>query len=133
MLSSVVALMSGCAPIVPPPEAAPRSEALAYWSRAVDADAGRRSAMINEAQRSKSAWKLAMLRSLPGNEKRDPESSRTELRALLRQGLGADEAALTRLRLAELEQAQACNADVSDLRGRLSRIVDIERQIEHGR
>lgn len=133
MLTSVAALLCGCAPLMPPPETAPRSEALVYWSRAVDADAARRSALIGEAKRSKSAWKLAMLRSLPGSLMRDAEDSRNELRSLLRQGLSEDEAALTRLRIAELEHAQACDADVSELRERLSRIVEIERQIEHGR
>lgn len=133
MLGSAVLLACGCAPLAPLPQQAQRSDALAYWSRAVDADAGKRGALLSEAQRAKSSWKLAMLRSLPGSEARDADDSRAELRALLRLGLPEDEAALARLRLAELDQVQACYADVSELRGRLGRIVDIERQIEHGR
>lgn len=128
-----MALACGCAQLAPPAQQPARSDALAYWARAVGADASKRGALIADAQRAKASWKLAMLRSLPGSQSRDAATSRAELRSLLRQGLPEDEAALTRLRIAELDQMGTCEADVDDLRDRLGRIVDIERQIEYGR
>lgn len=118
---------------MPPPAASNGTDVLAYWSRAVEADTAKRNALIAEAQRTKSGWKLAMLRSLSSADAQDAVEAQAALRAQLRQGLGEDEAALTRLRIAELERAQSCMAETGELRGRLGRIVDIERQIEHGR
>lgn len=133
MLGSLLALVSGCAPLMTPVEDAQRPQALSYWSRAVDADDARRAQLLREAQRTQASWKVAMLRSLPGPDQDDLQASQRELRALLREGLQDDEAALTRLRLAELERASACTAEAEELRGRLSRIVDIERQIQYER
>jgi hypothetical protein len=108
--------------------------ALGWWSRAVEATPAQRESMLRNAHQDRSRWRAAMLRSLPGiSEEQTPSASREALRALLKRGLREQEQALTRIRLAELGQAQACHAETSELRTRLSRIIEIERDIGHGR
>lgn len=108
--------------------------ALAWWSRAVEATPAQREAMLRNAYQDGSRWRAAMLRSLPGiSEEQPPEASREALRALLKRGLREEERALTRIRVAELGQAQACRVEASELRTRLSRIIEIERRMGNGR
>jgi hypothetical protein len=108
--------------------------ALAWWSRAVEASPAQREAMLRNAQQDRSQWRVAMLRSLPGSGHEDtPAASQEALRALLKRGLRDEEEALTRIRVAELGQAQACRAEASELRMRLGRIIEIERDMGHGR
>lgn len=107
--------------------------ALAWWSRAVEATPPQRESMLRNAHQAHSAWRIAMLRSLPGvSEEQDPQASQEALRAQLKRGLRDEEEALTRIRVTELDHAQACRAEASDLRTRLSRIIEIERDMGHG-
>jgi hypothetical protein len=148
LLSTVLAsASSGCAhlnwePLPGDPDAAtagaPTAErnggALAWWSRAVEANPVQRESMLRNARQDRSAWRVAMLRSLPGvSEEEAPAASQEALRVLLKRGLRDEEEALTRIRLAELGHAQACRAEATDLRTRLSRIIEIERDMGHGR
>lgn len=75
-----------------------------------------------------------MLRSLPGGtEAETPDASQEALRGLLRRGLRDEEATLTRIRIAELEQSKTCQSDAAALRTRLNRIIEIEKDIGNGR
>lgn len=75
-----------------------------------------------------------MLRSLPGaSVPESSEASQEALRALIKRGLRDEEEALTRIRVAELGQSQSCRAEATELRMRLSRIIEIERDMGHGR
>ena len=108
--------------------------ALAWWSRVVEATPAQREVMLRNARQDRSAWRVAMLRSLPGaSESESPEASQEALRALLKRGLRDEEEALTRIRVSELGQSQACRAEATELRMRLSRIIEIERDMGHGR
>ena len=108
--------------------------ALAWWSRAMEATPAQRESMLRNARQDRSQWRIAMLRSLPGGSEEDsPAASQDALRVLLKRGLRDEEEALTRIRVAELGQAQACRAESAELRGRLSRIIEIERDMGHGR
>jgi hypothetical protein len=108
--------------------------ALTWWSRAVEATPAQRDAMLRNARQDRSAWRIAMLRSLPGiGDEESLEASQESLRAQLKRGLRDEEEALTRIRLAELGQSQACRAEATELRTRLGRIIEIERDMGHGR
>ena len=108
--------------------------ALAWWARAVDGTAAQRESMLRNARQDRSQWRIAMLRSLPGSsEEVSPEGSQDALRALLKRGLRDEEEALTRIRVAELGQTLACRAEAAELRSRLGRIIEIERDMGHGR
>lgn len=108
--------------------------ALAWWSRAVEATPEQRESMLRNARQDRSAWRVAMLRSLPGmNEEESPAASQDALRVLLKRGLRDEEEAITRIRVAELGHARACQAEATDLRTRLGRIIEIERDMGHGR
>lgn len=108
--------------------------ALAWWSRAVEATPAQRESMLRNARQGRSPWRIAMLRTLPGiSEEEMPEASQDALRGLIKRGLRDEEDALTRIRVAELGQSQACRAETSALRTRLSRIIEIERDMGHGR
>ena len=108
--------------------------ALAWWSRAIEATPAQRETLLRNARADRSQWRVAMLRSLPGgSEEETPAASQDALRVLLKRGLRDEEEALTRIRVAELGQAQACRAESAELRGRLSRIIEIERDMGHGR
>jgi hypothetical protein len=100
----------------------------------VEATPAQREVMLRNARQDRSAWRVAMLRSLPGaSESESPEASQEALRALLKRGLRDEEEALTRIRVSELGQSQACRAEATELRMRLSRIIEIERDMGHGR
>lgn len=141
MLISAALLSAGCSQLqwtsandAGPSASAGASEPLAWWGRAVDASPAARESMMRSARQSKSAWRIAMLRSLPGGtDADDPEASQEALRNLLRRGLRDDETTLTRLRIVELERSNACNAETTELRSRLDRIIQIEREMGNGR
>lgn len=108
--------------------------ALAWWSRAMEATPAQRESMLRNARQDRSAWRVAMLRSLPGvGDDESPAAAQDALRALIKRGLRDEEEAITRIRVAELDHAQACQAEASDLRTRLGRIIEIERDMGHGR
>lgn len=104
-----------------------------FWVAAMEGDAGTREALWREARQSRSGWGLAMLQSLPGSPHYDPEAADQGLRTALKRGLPEDEAALARMRLAELNSARQCRDEVVELRSRVTRIIDIEREIDNGR
>lgn len=141
MLISAVLLSGGCSQLqwVPGNDtgsaAAPdASAALVWWGRAVDASPAARESMLRSARQGKSAWKVAMLRSLPGGtDSETPEASQDALRNLLRRGLRDDEAILARTRLVELERSRSCQSEVTELRSQLDRIIQIEREMGNGR
>lgn len=136
MLISVVLMAAGCAQMQWEPDAAVADSggALAWWSRAMEAGPVTRESMLRNARQTKSAWRTAMLRSLPGgSDAETPEASQEALRGLLRRGLRDEEAALTRIRVAELDQTKACQSEVGALRARLSRIIEIEKEMGNGR
>lgn len=148
LISAALASASGCAhlnwePLPTNPRASvdgggdgggESSGALAWWSRAVEATPAQRETLLRNARQDRSAWRVAMLRTLPGvSEEEAPAASQEALRVLLKRGLRDEEEALTRIRVAELGQVRACHAEASELRTRLSRIIEIERDMGHGR
>ena len=115
-------------------DAATGPGALVWWSRAIEAHPAARESMLRSARQAKSAWRVAMLRSLPGSpESETAEASQDALRAQLRRGLRDEEAAVTRIRIAELGQSMACHSDNIALRARLNRIIEIEKEMGNGR
>ncbi len=97
LISGGLCLLSACAPVpwgpaVAVPVAAEESGpgALVWWGRAVEASPASRESMLRNARQAKSAWRAAMLRSLPGgSETETVEASQEALRSLLRRGLHA--------------------------------------------
>ncbi|TDU23203.1 hypothetical protein DFR24_4726 [Panacagrimonas perspica] len=140
MLISAAFLSSGCSHLQWVPgesggaSASDASGALVWWGRAVDASPAARESMLRSARQGKSAWKVAMLRSLPGStETETPEASQDALRNLQRRGLRDDEAILVRIRLVELERNRSCQSEATELRSQLNRIIQIEREMGNGR
>ncbi len=136
MLLSVVVISAGCAQMQwePDPVVADNGGALAWWARAVEAGPVTRESMLRNARQAKSAWRTAMLRSLPGGSDAEaPDASQEALRGLLRRGLRDEEAALTRIRVTELEQTKAYQSEVGALRAQLNRIIEIEKEMGNGR
>lgn len=134
ILLSACVWLGGCAqfPLQPSPPPPGASTALTFWAEAVEADPARRASMLRDARRWKADWQVAMLSSLPGSGGEDSADAQRALRAVLRNDLPPDQAALARLRLHEVEQATACMSNVAELRGRLNQIIDIERH-QYGR
>lgn len=115
-------------------DAATGPGALVWWSRAMDASPATRETLLRNARQAKSAWRVAMLRSIPGgSEAETPEASQDALRAQLRRGLRDEEAAITRIRIAELGHAMSCQSDAVALRAQVNRLIEIEKDIRNGR
>lgn len=87
--------------------------------------------MLRDARRSQAEWAVAMLQSLPPDGE-DLEASMARLRAVERKGVYPDQAALTRLRLRELQARSVCNGQIAQWRARISQIVEIEQDIRNG-
>lgn len=103
-----------------------------FWTRAVAADAaGRESlwqSLRGEAHGTDIDLRRGLLLSLPNHSGYDPAAAEGRLRAALAQPSSPMAAALARMRLTELRDGGQCQAEVRDLRERLAKVVDIERQ-----
>lgn len=125
LVASAALLNGGCGML--PPHAS--GSAFEDWSRAVHATPRERAALMRDARRRDDDWQIAMLRSLPG-EHHDPSAALRGLRGLPRHARSGERGVLARTRIAELESALACQAQVADLRARLQRIVTIEQRLD---
>lgn len=126
-------MLGGCTslPLATTPDPAQPSSALSYWDRALAAKPSERVSMLRDARRSQAEWAVAMLQSLPPDGE-DLEASMARLRAVERKGVYPDQAALTRLRLRELQARSVCNGQIAQWRARISQIVEIEQDIRNG-
>lgn len=137
-------MLAACAPLRHQVQMQSGSDALPFWSQAVQADTSGRSRLLAEARERDDGWRVAMLRSLPGPDYLGAGTSQSTLRTLLREGLAGDREALARMRIEELSQLGRCQGEATALRGTVSelqsqarqmrsqveRIVNIEQQIE---
>jgi hypothetical protein len=74
--------------------------------------------------------RVALLQSVPHHSGYDPARAREQLDALAsRSPASRDVAMVARLRLAEMGETAACRSEATELRARLSRVVDIERRL----
>jgi hypothetical protein len=77
------------------------------------------------------ALRLALLQSFPGHSGYDPGEAQHGLRALLAKNPSGEAAMAARLRLAEMNEQAGLVAENQDLKRRLSKLVDIERDGVH--
>jgi hypothetical protein len=130
MLSAAL-MVSGCAswsPIVDP------TGNIDYLVRALRADASSREQMwrgtVPSGGSEEARLRRALMQSVPGHTGYEPAAAESALQRLADDGSG-DIASVARLRVAEMKADQACRQEVTQLRQRLSRVVDIERKL-HG-
>lgn len=109
---------------------------LDFLTQALNADPQARESMWKASQNSDSSYSAklhrALLRSVPGHSGYDSKMAEANLRSLIQQVPATDVAAVAHTRLAELKADAACRNEVDMLKLRLSKMVDIERQIKDG-
>lgn len=111
---------------------------LEYLARALEAPPAEREELWRAARTAPEGdegglLRAALLRTIPGHSGYDPAAAEGALQALLGKGASDDVAAVARARLQELRAANACRQDVKNLERRLSKVVDIERQLDQQR
>lgn len=124
---AALALCAGCASL---PEYWPGGGALDFWAAAVAADDGGRDAMWQRARSENKPWQLALLQSLPGYHRYDAQAARRGLRQALTTQPSGEVAALARVRLADLDDRQACQTQAAELQHRLEEVIAIERKLD---
>lgn len=78
--------------------------------------------------------RAALLQSLPDHSGHDPAQARARLDALAVKRPGSvDVASVARLRLAQLQGDGDCRREVTELKQRLARVVDIERRLNQAK
>lgn len=90
------------------------------WREAVTADRGDEQSLL----------RLALLRSLSGHSGHAPGTAHRDLSALRASSSTPGIAAIASIRLAQMRAAAECEQHVEVLEQRLSRIADIERELE---
>lgn len=137
---SLAGAVCGCA--LQPPAASDTQDDVQFLDRAIEAGPHTREAMWRAAQANADrgpdgVLRLALLQSLPDHPGYDPAAAQRSLRALIAQGTPDNVVLVARWRLAELRngmQCQGANQDLQtenqELKRRLSRVVEIERQID---
>ena len=71
----------------------------------------------------------ALMQSVPGHSGYDASAAEGALQSLIDDAPAADITSIARLRLAELKADQACRQEVTQLKQRLTRVVEIERKL----
>lgn len=104
--------------------------ALDFWAAAVAADENGRDAMWQRARDENRPWQQALLQSLPSYRRYDAQAARRALKQTLSTHPSGDIAALARVRLADLEDRQACYVQTQELQRRLDEVIAIERKID---
>jgi hypothetical protein len=98
-------------------------------------DPGSRETMWLSARKDNSSPRAqlhtALLQSVPGHTGFDPGAAEHSLQALLTGDAPADVATAARARLAELKAAGNCQTRVEELRKQVTKIVEIERKMNH--
>jgi len=128
-------LASGCAAWSKNPTAV---DHLGFLTQALEADPKAREALwrfhaggdgSNDAQ-----LRTALLQSLPNHSGYDAAAARRQLDALATgKPTSPDVASVARLRLAQLGESTECHSEVTELKQRLARVVDIERRLNQGK
>lgn len=120
-------LLGGCAnlPIQWP------GSALTFWVAAVEADDAERERMWRDAELHRQDWQIALLQSLPDHHRYNPAAARRGLRNAVKAYPNSDIGAIARVRLAELENDNGCQAQVEVLQKRLAEIIAIERRLDN--
>ena len=129
LLAATLAL-SGCAVLLPWERTA-RGHA-DFWAEALAADAAAREhlwkqTLLGERDDDR-VLRTALMQSLPGHLGSDMRSAERTLRALAERR--SDVGVLARLRLAELGEGRECREETTELKRRLSKVVDIERTLD---
>lgn len=132
------ALLAGCASWMPRSAAAAHADLL---TQALSADPQRREQIWRGVRAGglSAAAQLdkALMQSVPGHSGYDPAAAESALQEILDGRPSADVASTARLRLTELRTelrgSSECRQEVSDLRQRLARVVEIERRLNQDR
>lgn len=133
-LLGLTLLLSSCAAWFPRGYTA--TDHLAFLTQALAADPHAREALWRGAAAREDSedaqLRTALLQSVPHHSGYDPARARERLDALASRSPGSrDVAMVARLRLAEMGETAACRSEAAELRARLSRVVDIERRLNH--
>ncbi|MBL6750934.1 MAG: hypothetical protein ISP90_10455 [Nevskia sp.] len=132
MLLSLAALCAGCATA---PQRVP--DALAeteFLGRAMEQSPAAREATWRATLAGRpgieTSLRVALLQSVPEHSGYDPAAAQRGLRALLAQNPPEDVAAVARVRLGELRLRSQCENESLELRRRLSKVAQIERDLD---
>ena len=124
---------SGCALL--PRYAAPTAlDEIQYLTIALEADPGAREALWKTAgtagKSDEAELRVALLQSVPGHSGYDPVAAHDSLERIAARP-AAPEAITTvaRLRLAQVDQDAAMAAEITQLKQRLARVVEIEKRM----
>ncbi len=132
ILLSFVLICSGCASF--PGWRPDARDHLDFLAQALTADSQTRETMWKALQNGDSSpntkLRRALLRSIPGHSGYDPAAAEIHLASLMQQMPATDVGAVARARLAELRADAACRSEVDVLKLRLSKMVNIERQLK---
>ncbi len=122
---------SGCAYM--PTNSGSARQQLDFMAQAMAANPAAREAqwqaMRNDNSSAESSeLHIALMQSIPDHTGYDPVAARRRLKAFLSRNPSPDLAAVARVRIAELDASTSCHDEVSDLRKRMSMMVEIERR-----
>lgn len=111
---------------------------LGFLTQALGADPGGREALWRSAAggggSDDAQLRIALLQSLPNHSGYDAAAARLRLDALASKNPASIEVtSVARLRLAEMSETAECRAEVTELKQRLARVVDIERRLNKGK
>lgn len=110
------------------------SNQVAFLTAALAAKPERREALWRSVKRGDGSdgaeLQAALVQSLPEHSGFDPITARRRLQLLAAREPADDITAVARLRLAEMKIDTACSDEQAQLRLRLNRVVDIEREMD---
>lgn len=109
-----------------------------FLTQALQSDAQGRDLMwrdlVNRDRSDDSELRAALLQSVPGHAGHDVAAARARLDALAAKNPASLEvASVARLRLSQLNEESQCRDEVTALKQRLARVVDIERRLNQGK
>lgn len=127
-------LASGCSTLNFRSPLEPQETPLAFMARAAAASPAMRESIWRSLRSPNTdpdyATKLALMQSLPSHSGYDPATAQRRLRAITAREPQTQAGLLARIRVAEIGERGAREAEISDLQQRLAKIVDIERSLD---
>lgn len=132
-LLALSALLGGCASWSSRPTAVDHLE---FLTQALEADTHAREQLWRQAGGGDGSddaqLRAALLQSVPDHSGYDPVAARARLDALaVKQPGSVDVASVARLRLAQMDESSNLRREVTELKQRLARVVDIERRLHN--
>lgn len=127
-------LTSGCTSLNFRSPLEPQETPLAFMARAAAASPAARESIWRSLRNPNTdpdyAAKVALMQSLPSHSGYDPATAQRRLRAVAAREPNTQAGMVARIRVAEIGEHGAREAEISNLQQRLAKIVDIERSLD---